>query len=323
MKEAFRTKRFNAEQATIIDHLNDIIGRFNRQGVPRSTLRSVYYQFIAHDLFPDTWIDPVYNQKQGLAPDTKNTVKNYKKLGDIVSDARLAGLVDWEAIVDLERKVMHPQEFTGLDNFVRRLLPAYRLPRWEGQDNYVEVWVEKNGMTVSIEDVTDEYHVPLVANKGYGSMTNLYEGSKRFIDAGDEGKDCHILYLGDHDPSGLDMDNDIAKRMEMFGATVSVHRIALTSRQVEEYQPPPNPAKLTDSRAKDYIEKFGTESWEVNALDPSVINDFIKERLDQLIDRDLMDAVIEEEEADKVLLEKAVEQVRKNKRKKNRSEDED
>lgn len=307
MKEAFRLKRFNEEQVGVIRHLNEIIASFVAQGVPRNTLRTVYYQFIAQDLFPHTWIDAEYNLKNGLEPDTKNTVKNYKKLGDIVSDARLAGLVDWDAIVDLERQVHRPNEFGNVRDLVEAAVRSYRLPRWEGQTNYVEIWVEKNGMTVSIEPVARKWHVPLVANKGYGSMTNLYEGSKRFLAAMDQDQHCFILYLGDHDPSGLDMDQDIEKRMRMFGADIlEVERIALTTAQVQRYNPPPNPAKLTDSRAEKYIATFGRESWEVNALSPTDINLFIERRLKRLVDKETMDAVVVREDRHKKNLIRAI-----------------
>lgn len=314
-KEAFRHKKFSDESLQIVHHLTEIIDGFAAQNIPRNTLRTVYYQFIARDLFPDTWIDREYNEKMGLDPDTKNTIKNYKKLGDIVSEARLAGLVDWQSIVDLERKVYHPTDFESPTEFVERVLPIYRHDRWEGQENYVEVWVEKNGMTVSIEPVTRKLHVPLVANKGYGSMTNLYEGSKRFLDAAEAGKDCHILYLGDHDPSGLDMDDDIGRRMEMFGASVLVQRIALTTEQVETYNPPPNPAKLTDSRAKEYIKRFGHTSWEVNALSPTDLNDFLERRIEKLIDYGALQSVLKEEEQEKAWLKTTVEKALRDRKK--------
>ncbi len=281
MKEAFRSKRFTAEQTTLVDHVNRIIDDFASQGIPRNTLRTIYYGLVSEDLIP-------------------NTVPMYKKLGDLMSDARLAGMVDWEAIVDLERKVHHPFEVESPTDFIDRLLPLYRHDRWEGQENYVEVWVEKNGMTVSIQPLTTELHVPLVANKGYGSMTNLYEGSKRFLDAAEDGKNLHILYLGDHDPSGLDMDSDIAKRMEMFGVNdLRVQRMALTTDQVREYNPPPNPAKITDSRAKSYIAQFGNTSWEVNALSPTTLNNVLRDRIEELIDVDALDDVLKEEAEEK------------------------
>lgn len=281
MKERFRHKKFSAEQETLIEHVNRIIESFASQGIPRNTLRTVYYGLVSEDLIP-------------------NTVPMYKKLGDIISDARLAGLIDWEAIVDLERKVHQPLHFESPKDFVDSLIHHYRHDRWADQDNYVEIWVEKNGMTVSIEPVTREWMVSLVANKGYGSMTNLYEGSKRFLQAADDGKDLHILYLGDHDPSGLDMDNDIAKRMEMFHVEdLNVQRVALTSRQVREYNPPPNPAKLSDSRATKYIAEFGPTSWEVNAISPTDLNAIIEDHLEGLIDRVRLEEVKRKEAEEK------------------------
>src|SRR5262249_39564 len=115
----------------------------------------------------------------------------------------------------------------------------------------------------------------------------------------DEGKEGVLLYLGDHDPSGEDMVRDVRDRLEMFGVEVNVIKLALTTDQVKRYNPPPNPAKVTDSRAPAYIEKHGTSSWEVDALPPNVLSQLIRTALGQLVDKDKMDAVIALEEADK------------------------
>ena len=82
-----------------------------------------------------------------------------------------------------------------------------------------------------------------------------------------------IIHLGDHDPSGIDMTRDIQERLQMFGADVYVKRVALTMNQIGTYNPPPNPAKITDSRASKYIDEYGNESWELDALEPQVITD--------------------------------------------------
>lgn len=79
-----------------------------------------------------------------------------------------------------------------------------------------------------------------------------------------------ILHLGDHDPSGIDMTRDISDRLELFGADVEVKRIALNWDQIDEFTPPPNPAKLSDSRAGAYIAEYGDESWELDALEPTL-----------------------------------------------------
>ncbi len=82
--------------------------------------------------------------------------------------------------------------------------------------------------------------------------------------------------------------------------------IALTTKQVEQYNPPPNPTKLTDSRAKGYIKKHGHECWEVDALDPGTLQQLIRDEFEAIIDVDAMNDVRDREERDKERLTEAV-----------------
>jgi hypothetical protein len=112
--------------------------------------------------------------------------------------------------------------------------------------------------------------------------------------------------LGDHDPSGEDMVRDIETRLAEFGVEdLAVIKIALTIDQVQRYNPPPNPAKMTDSRAAGYVAKFGSSSWEVDALPPNVLANLIRAAFDNEIDVELMDKIKEHEEHDKTALRKA------------------
>jgi hypothetical protein len=77
--------------------------------------------------------------------------------------------------------------------------------------------------------------------------------------------------------------------------------------QVEEYDPPPNPAKMSDSRAANYVDQHGDSSWEVDALPPNVLGEIIRGRLEELIDQDLVDAIIEKEDKVYVVSRKQVE----------------
>lgn len=115
-----------------------------------------------------------------------------------------------------------------------------------------------------------------------------------------------LFYLGDHDPSGEDMVRDIRERLELFGANVDVRKLALTMAQIREYEPPPNPAKVTDSRFAAYSAKHGDESWEVDALDPTTLAGIITDAFAETIDVEKMDAVKAKEEADKKRLTKLV-----------------
>ena len=116
-----------------------------------------------------------------------------------------------------------------------------------------------------------------------------------------------MIYLGDHDPSGIDMTRDIDDRLNLMsnGADPTVERVALNFPQIELHNPPPNPAKVTDSRAKEYIERYGGESWELDALEPRVIDDLVSDAIIRHLDIDAYDAVVDQEEEDKEALREA------------------
>lgn len=101
------------------------------------------------------------------------------------------------------------------------------------------------------------------------------------------------------------MTDDILNRLNLFtDDQVTVNRIALNMDQVRKYNPPPNPAKITDSRAKSYIAEYGEESWELDALKPDVIAALIRSHVDKLRDDELYDHKIEQENFEKLELDK-------------------
>ena len=105
------------------------------------------------------------------------------------------------------------------------------------------------------------------------------------------------------------MTRDIRDRLETmtYGPWVEVQRLALNYEQVEEYQPPPNPAKLTDSRAQGYILRYGGESWELDALEPTVLDAMVSGAIEDLLDLDLYNERLDQEEADKEAIQRAAE----------------
>jgi hypothetical protein len=101
---------------------------------------------------------------------------------------------------------------------------------------------------------------------------------------------------------------DIRDRLTLFGITnFTVEKIALTMGQVEEYHPPPNPAKMSDPRAEEYVSKHGDSSWEVDALPPDALSKLIRKAIEQRLDIEKMNKVKEQEEKDKQALTDAVE----------------
>jgi len=288
MREQFKEVRFRKKTLELIDQVNAIIADYQDQDL-RLTLRQAYYQLVSANLVP-------------------NTEKSYKKVGTAVSNGRLAGLIDWDAIEDRVRQPKVQAEWDSLEELVEDALQSFRLPRLSGQRTYAELWVEKDALAGVLSPIANEYHVTLMVNRGYSSQSAMYEAAQR-IEACMDDYECEeavVFYLGDLDPSGEDMVRDIGARLSLFGCMAEVEKIALTIDQVREYNLPPNPAKLTDTRAAAFIAKYGTESWEVDALPPAVLQQVIRESLDDALDLVRMQRVIDDERRAKARLREKV-----------------
>jgi hypothetical protein len=158
---------------------------------------------------------------------------------------------------------------------------------WARQKYRPEVWIEKDALVGVIEDVCSRLDVPYFSCRGYTSQSEMWVGGQRIGQWAKRAKRQTpvIFHFGDHDPSGKDMTRDIVDRLEMFMGGVKLERLALNMNQIEQYHPPPNPAKTTDSRAEAYIAEFGNDSWELDALEPKVITALIEKSVKALIDK--------------------------------------
>ncbi len=265
MREAFIDKVFRGDSLDTINRANEILAEYEGQGYTL-TLRQLYYQFVARGLI-------------------ENTERSYKRLGDRITDARMAGLMDWDAIEDRNRSVSAWRIEEDIDSILKDLHYQFAADFWKDQPYYIEVWVEKDALSNVVDRACVKYRVPYLACKGYLSASEAYRAAKRFETAGLDGKNCLLIHLGDHDPSGLDMTRDNGARMNLMSMEgVEVRRIALNRDQIDLYNPPPNPTKLTDSRSDGYVAEHGMTSWELDALEPSVVVDLIHAEIEPLID---------------------------------------
>lgn len=256
----------------IIEQANDIIEEYQNAGYDL-TLRQLYYQFVARDLIA-------------------NKQSEYKRLGKIVSDGRLAGLIDWYAIEDRTRNRKGNQHWNDPGEIVRAAARGFMMNRWEGQEYHIEVWIEKEALLGIIASVCKELDVGYFACKGFVSQSEMWSASQRLEDY----EKPVIIHLGDHDPSGIDMTRDIDDRQGLFGSNVEVRRIALNMDQVITYSPPPNPTKRTDTRSPGYVRKYGTESWELDALEPKIMADLIHDTVLEYRDENKYQEVLDQEE---------------------------
>lgn len=266
---------------------NEIIDEYQAAGYAL-TLRQLYYQFVARG-------------------EIENTERSYKNLGALLVRARMSGLVDWDAIEDRTRNLVKWIGHSGPRDPIVEARDRFNLDKWERQPTYVEVWVEKEALAGVFRRVCSELEVPLFACRGYPSKSEMYSAAMRLRRKHRLGKEVTILHFGDHDPSGIDMTRDIVDQMATFGAHLDVERLALNMEQVEEYEPPPNPAKMSDSRANSYVEAYGFESWELDALEPAALEALVRSEVLELRDEELWDEALEEEAEGALVLEKIVE----------------
>ena len=261
----------------IIEIANTICAEYAQAGYDL-TLRQLYYQFVARDYLP-------------------NNQRSYKNLGTVIDNARKAGYLDWNYIVDRTRNLQGYRTYDSPAELIEEVWTRYHVDLWQGQENRVEVWVEKEALAGVIGRAASAYGVDFFSCRGYVSQSELHAASHRHQDYEAAGQEVTVIHLGDHDPSGIDMTRDVEDRLRLYGASTTVKRIALNIDQIAQYQPPPNPAKLTDSRAKDYISLFGTESWELDALDPSILNRLIQDTITSKIsDAELYNARVQEQD---------------------------
>jgi hypothetical protein len=268
MKEAFINYKPQAKTRVLIRQADEILNEYAAQGFVL-TVRQLYYQFVARDLI-------------------ENKQASYDKLGGIVGNARESGRLDWAYIEDRGRNLEQVTTWGSPAEIVQACVKQYKRDKWDSQPRRVEIWVEKDALLGVIERAVQGIDVPYMSCRGYPSISMLYEASRRLGDA-------LILHLGDHDPSGIDATRAITEKLALYGSASEVRRIALTWEQVQKYSPPPNFAKEEDTRFNSYRHKYGTECWELDALEPQVIVDVIQDEVNTLIDHVEWDSTLEQE----------------------------
>jgi len=279
-KIRYISKDFRAATLQQIHLCNDIIAEYQELEMTL-TLRQLYYQLVARGFIPNKQLE-------------------YSKLSRVMSDARLAGLVDWHSLEDRTRFMRATPHWATPDELVKTAANQFRIDKWEKQDFHVEVFIEKDALVGVIEAVCRNLDITYASCRGYMSQSMMWEAGQRIRYYAASGKQILIVHLGDHDPSGIHMSSDIEGRLRLFmgsyAGKLAFKRIALNFDQVEEHNPPPNPAKMTDPRSKEYVALHGDESWELDALDPKVIAGLIEESVLEVRDETAWGIAVEEED---------------------------
>ena len=275
---------WETDAETLTDQITTIVDYYRSISI-RLTNRQLYYQLVGKDLIP-------------------NAHEVYKRICTFLTDLRYAGIIDWSAIEDKSRVPIKHAEWENVSDLIESAVGAYRLPRWQDQDYYVEMYCEKEAGVNVLETISNKYHIYFGFNKGYSSASAMYDLAQRVSIQINGGKRVIILYFGDHDPSGLDMIRDIRDRIKEFvtqgkwpvDPDFEIIPVSLTMEQIEEYNPPANPAKITDPRAKWYIKQFGQVSWELDAIDAIELRRIAEEAVLEYVDMDLYNEWVRKEQ---------------------------
>jgi hypothetical protein len=299
--------RFSQARLVQLARVNAIIDEYATQGLTMS-VRQLYYQLVARDVIP-------------------NQPREYDKLGALVSDGRVAGLISWTAIEDRNRGLVSRRSYDHPYEVLRESPDHFRRDLWLDQPWRPLVLVEKVALEGVISGICHELRVDFMATRGYNSQSETWRLGRRLGRYVRKGQRPIVLHLGDHDPSGRDMTRDLTERLSLFtGVPVLVQRLALNLPQVEQYGCPPNPTKLTDSRAGDkladgsytpgsyreYMRRAGADPdtcWELDAMPPTGIRDLVEDAVMRVRDEDRWSQALAREASDRDALKILVEEM--------------
>jgi hypothetical protein len=238
--------------------LHDVLSEHNPM-----TVRQAYYQLVAAHVI-------------------SNSKASYQKISGILVDLRKDGTIPWEWIEDRLRRPRAPSMWKNPADFAESACQAYRRDVWATQPAYLETWLEKDALSGIFEDVLSPYGVTLNVGRGYDGWDSIKNAATRFNQKDTWGGT--ILYFGDFDPSGEDMARSLRERLSFFGANPGLIKVALTAEDIGRYHLPPDPAKLTDTRAPAFIEAHGDVSVELDALPLDVLRDRILSEVTSRLD---------------------------------------
>jgi len=229
-----------------------------------------------------------------------NTRAEYGQLSARTAAARRDGW--FPTLIDRTRSIHRHATWASPEEILQAAAQSYRRDRTEGQEMTIYLGVEKAGIVEQLMAWFGRYGLPILALGGYSSQTYVDEIS-RF--SRNQGRPSILIYAGDFDPSGLDIDRDFRKR----GDFDRVERIALTADQVTKYKLPPMPGKATDSRARGFVEKYGELiQVELDALPPDILKALYSKAILEHFDLAVYSEVVEDEEEERARLENIIEE---------------
>lgn len=241
------------------------------------TVRQLFYRLVSLGLIPKT--EAAYD---------RTVVRLCKEM-------RLDGDLPWWCIADNSRWMRKPDTYDGVSSFLATAAASYRRALWEQGDEYVEVWLEKEALSGVLHPLTAEWDVPLMVTRGYPSLTFLHEAAGELVL---RDQDVTIYYLGDFDPSGLDIPRNVEERLWEFGADISrFERLAVTEQQITDWSLQTRPTKRSQ---KNYLAVgFSGDSVEVDAIPPAQLVELVEQAILSHVDEEAVEKLREVEASER------------------------
>jgi hypothetical protein len=244
-----------------------------------ASVRQIYYQMVSRGFIDKT------------EAEYKNTV--CRLLAIMRKDKAMP--YDW--LADSTRWQRKPRTHSNLASMLEDEARLYRRALWDTQAVDVEVWLEKDALAGVLYPITSQWDVPLMVTRGYPSLTYLYGAAEAMSETD---WPTFIYYVGDHDPSGVDIPRMVETNLREMAPEADIRfiRLAVLPHQIEEMNLLTRPTKKTDSRSKN----FEGESVEVDAIPPSTLRAMVEEAITSHIDQDALDSQLLAEEAERETL---------------------
>ncbi len=257
--KAKRTRRTKAELRAIYDAMVRLAAADHPM-----PLRGLFYRLVS----------------EGLIPKTED---EYAKVGSYLLKLRREGEVPYRWIADHTRWMRKPTTYDSMEHALGETVRTYRRSLWNDQAVYVEIWAEKDTLAGILMEETDPWDVPLMVIKGFSSETYVYEAARHIEEVG---KPAYLYLLTDRDPSGLSSSKHVERRIGEFlpGFPCPVERVAVTERQVADWNLPTRPPKEGDSRRKG----FAGECVELDAIPPATLRGLVRECIERHVDPDIL-----------------------------------
>jgi hypothetical protein len=265
----------------VLDEVAPVYGsssiRVRRTRAEINAIREALFETLAED-HPMT-VRQVFYRLVSRGAIAKTEAEYQRTVIRLLGEMRREKIIPFHWIADNTRWQRKPTTFSSIEHLLRNAAQAYRRALWDNQSAYVEVWLEKDALAGVVMEETEPWDVPLMVTRGYPSLSYLHTAAETI--AAQE-KPTFLYYLGDHDPSGVDIPRKVEEDIRTFapGAQIGFERIAVTPEQISALGLQTRPTKKTDTR----INRFEGESVEVDAIPPRVLREIVRRHIVQHVD---------------------------------------